>query len=74
MYGARPRANGETGGAGNVSCFALSEHTSFGRNGYATCTGMPYAMLSMTLALGLGCVKARRRSITMEEVIRPRPF
>jgi hypothetical protein len=31
-------------------------------------------MLSMTLALGLGCVKARRRSITIEEVVRPRPF
>src|ERR1700752_147499 len=25
-------------------------------------------------ALGLGCVKTRRRSIAIEEVIRPRPF
>jgi len=24
--------------------------------------------------LGLGCVKTRRRSIAIEEVIRPRPF
>jgi hypothetical protein len=25
-------------------------------------------------AMGLGCVKTRRRSIAIEEVIRPRPF
>jgi hypothetical protein len=30
----------------------MKEHTSFGRNGYATCTGIPYAMLSLTWAKG----------------------
>ena len=57
MYGARP-PHGETGG--NRECQLLcpvhtlarrmKEHTSFGRNGYATYTGIPYAMLSLTWA------------------------
>ena len=30
----------------------MKEHSGFGRNGYATCTGIPYAMLSLTSPLG----------------------